>query len=49
MNELPHHINASSLDYKEWPLLDVLNWLEEHLKLPSYKDTFRTNYLLTLI
>ena len=40
MNELAHHVNASSLDYKEWQMNDVMQWLDEHLKLPQYRDIF---------
>ena len=37
---LAHHNTASSLNYKDWGAQDVQGWLEEHLKLPQYKDTF---------
>ena len=40
MTELAHHQSASSLDYKEWLMHDVLQWLDEHLKLPHYKEVF---------
>lgn len=40
MNELAHHQNASSLDYREWNLEDVLNWLGDHLKIAQYQETF---------
>ena len=40
MNELAHHVNASSLDYKEWLMHDVLQWMDEHLRLPQYKEIF---------
>ena len=35
---LAHHGTASSLNYKDWDFNDVAGWLEEHLKLPQYKD-----------
>jgi hypothetical protein len=35
---LAHHGTASSLNYKDWDFNDVTGWLEEHLKLPQYKD-----------
>ena len=37
---LAHHGTASSLNYKDWDFNDVAGWLEEHLKLPQYKDVF---------
>jgi len=37
---LAHHGAASSLNYKDWDAEDVSGWLEEHLKLPQYKDVF---------
>ena len=47
MNELAHHVNASSLDYKEWQMNDVMQWLDEHLRLPQYRDIF-CKYRITL-
>jgi hypothetical protein len=40
---LAHHGTASSLNYKDWDMNDVGGWLEEHLKLPQYKDIFGMN------
>lgn len=37
---LAHHGTASSLNYKDWDFNDVAGWLEDHLKLPQYKDVF---------
>jgi hypothetical protein len=37
---LAHHGTASSLNYKDWDFNDVAGWLEEHLKLPQYRDVF---------
>jgi len=46
---LAHHGTASSLNYKDWDSNDVLGWLEEHLKLPQYKEVFGkiSNFYLT--
>ena len=37
---LAHHGTASSLNYKDWDANDVACWLDEHLKLPQYKEVF---------
>ena len=39
-DNLAHHRTASSLDYKDWDFSDIQAWLEEHLKLPQYKEVF---------
>jgi hypothetical protein len=39
-DNLAHHRTASSLNYKEWDFSDVSAWLEEHLKIPQYKEVF---------
>lgn len=44
-DDLAHHRTASSLDYKDWDFSDVSAWLEEHLKIPQYKDNFCKNII----
>lgn len=39
-DNLAHQRTASSLDYKDWDFNDVFGWLEDHLKLAQYKETF---------